>query len=410
MTLTTTMVARAPYLVAEACAATESSCPGTHDCCGKGEGCCLGFHNNTDGVREAVSMCCPLGEDAVCCEEGSCCPYDNECDGDFCVDPAGNRTPKAHTQISRKSDNAATSTCVDSNSLHEEVRKELENSADANKAIADRELVADEGKLMCPPFCGNGGSQVPREDVGQWGNAEDNKHRLGAAGEVGVTLPLGMDETAEQQREREKQEIMNELNSLKQELATLLAIPETEHLQIADKMELMESLMQLLQGFSEDYESDVRTDLDSLQALALGLAELKAKLGADVLGKDGISAISRLEAVVVLLTSFLANNPDSDLALHAQKELTGIFDKIREARAKTKCQRASINEPAGPDCETTQMSLTAMPLRDVDDEDKYDPVLQQQFGTNFPGGKEPARVQDPPVWPKEVDDDWTPDS
>jgi hypothetical protein len=99
ITLCHMQVGRAPFLVSEACNVGEISCPGTNQCCGQGEACCVGA-KDLNGTVDIFHSCCPFGEDAVCCDDGTCCPFRYTCDQDSCVDPTGVLIPKQSTKVS----------------------------------------------------------------------------------------------------------------------------------------------------------------------------------------------------------------------------------------------------------------------------------------------------------------------
>eukprot|EP00300_Choanocystis_sp_HF-7_P021749 c20845_g1_i1.p1 GENE.c20845_g1_i1~~c20845_g1_i1.p1 ORF type:complete len:1791 (-),score=261.17 c20845_g1_i1:45-4703(-) len=518
---------REPSIVADACSPQESSCPGTHECCPKGSGCCLAL-DIVNNETISAQHCCPYGEDAVCCDDGSCCPFKHSCAVDVCISPAGERVEKVKTASARKSENKQTSTCISSKSLHDQTHKSLEAAAKLKEEAGVKLLIAQEPTLMCPPYCGNDGSAVPVPDSGAWATGRKNDEILDSPGEHGIILPESNQETDALVVERNKLEILDESENLKRSLAHLLSnqdqlqtfsargafaieceytddfkdthseaiktaisstlqvtptqivlrsvraistdqihgvlieltidpIPSSKILakelsvalskamlsgslvtalvdsgltcanslkvteppgveeeappNIQDKLAILEKIQALVKYESERTPRprldgsdvyEISEGVANLESLTDSLRKLKHKLGTDALDTLATTtdAVERLERLAALLESLLG---ESDTNKHvatydmAQKELAGIFDKIKAAREHARCQRLSPSEAAGTGCEFTHMSLASMPLRDLDDE-KYDPVIQKKFGIAFlaPSGTANEDQVDPP--------------
>jgi hypothetical protein len=75
-------------------------------------------------------------------------------------------------------------------------------------------------------------------------------------------------------------------------------------------------------------------------------------------------------------------------------------DVFKTARLLAKCERHVGSENPGPECGSTQMALSSMPLKEFDTE-QIDPVIQRELGASLrtPSGAEEALLQNPPVVP-----------
>ena len=315
-------------------------------------------------------------------------------------------------QKSRPSENPATSTCVTSDKLVLAVANQMKNHANGVRANNEGALVAAESTMQCPPFCGGDGSMVPRTDDGSWGDEQANAQLLSGPGEDGLKLDPVLNESDEMKKERERWDILHEAEILKELLAAIFSSEEGGNLDIAAKLKVMDRLEELIKIAQYKTDGSIAVapellgDIDTLKSLADGLVALRHQLGDDDTLDVG-DAAERLNRLITLLLSYLSPiyAKDSSQLMYiysrARKEINSVFDKIKKAREQAKCQRINPDDPVKPGCETTQMALSNMPLRDTeqDDNDKIDPVLQKEFGATLkiPSGIEVVVDQDPPL-------------
>jgi alpha-tubulin suppressor-like RCC1 family protein len=159
----------------------------------------------------------------------------------------------------------------------------------------------------------------------------------------------------------------------------LPAVSHEQPLNITAKLLVVNNLQKLfvsmMNHVAEGEAAEIASDVNALKHLLEALVSLRGELGTairrDLGGLDLVltekNTISVLEQLITLLISFLKTR-DVDLdAITLPKQHTSA----------SPCQRGGSNEPPGPECGKTQMSLTSMPLRDLDDEN-YDPLLQRE--------------------------------
>lgn len=161
---------------------------------------------------------------------------------------------------------------------------------------------------------------------------------------------------------------------------------------------------------NERIAPDLIKDADALKDLIEALISLRNELGIAVrrdlsdldLKMQEKTLITALEELITLVLSYLkTNNYDIESLELSKYKKPKLTDRIRLAHEISKCERTQPNEQPGPGCERTLMSLSSMPLRNLDDE-RFDPLLQRELGAALrlpPVGAQTESKQQPPQIP-----------
>jgi len=169
---------------------------------------------------------------------------------------------------------------------------------------------------------------------------------------------------------------------------------------LADKLQLIDRIEDFVRKSTQQQQADsgnavvqvptsIAADIESLRDVRnemQGLRHLYNISHAGAIVGEASDALEKLENLITLLLDYLSPVASAQAAeLRAalfdktRKQLDGIFDLIKQARTTARCMRLDPSKPAAAGCDTTNMALANMPLRDTDVDDSFDPLLQRQL-------------------------------